>query len=102
MWERWWLACSRSCSISQARPWKACGGASEARPKQSQGKARGAASRDQGRIPHARYLHHQAVRHGLAGLARAQPVTVAEYLGAGREVDLSEDRRDEAEGLQGH
>ena len=70
------------------------------RPRQDQargqGQARRAARGDQGRHRDAGHLHHQAVRHGLARLARTRSAHDGHVSRPGREVDLSEDRRDEA------
>ena len=65
-------------------------------------KLNGPARRDQGRHPHTSHLHRQAVRHGLARLARARSAHHGHLSRPGREVDLSEDRRKEAGGVQGH
>ena len=76
------------------------------RPRQDQGRGQGqarrAARRDQGRNPHARDLHRQAVRRAT-GSTRSRSIRDhrRRVPGAGREMDLSEDRRDQAQGLQG-
>ena len=82
----------QACSTDRARQDQARG----------QGQARRAARRDQGRHPHTSHLHRQAVRHGLARLARARSAHHGHLSRPGREVDLPEDRRQEAGGVQGH
>jgi hypothetical protein len=72
-----------------------------ARPSRGQGQARQAARGDQAASAHRRPTP-SAVRQGLARLARARSAHHGHLPRPGREVDLSEDRRDEAQGLQGH
>ena len=67
-----------------------------------QGETRCAARGTQRRYPDPHGLHRPAVRRGLARLTRAGPAHRGHLPGPGREVDLSGDRRDEAEGVQSH
>ena len=68
----------------------------------SQGQARRPARGDQGRRPHPGHLHRQAVRRRLARLTRTRSAHHGHLPRPGREVDLSEDRNQEAGRLQGH
>ena len=75
-------------------------------PRQDQdrgkGQARRAARRDQGWRSHSSQLHGRAVRPGLARLDRARSAHHGHLSRAGREVDLSEDRRKKLGGFHGH
>ena len=90
-------------SLGNRQQWKAAS-ASCARQDQDrgQGQTERAARRAQRRHRDTGDLHRPAVCHGLARLTGAGPAHRGHLPGPGREVDLSGDRRDEAEGLQSH
>ena len=73
-----------------------------ARPRPRSRRTRCAARGTQRRHPDTSGLHRPVVRHGLARLTRAGPAHRGHLPRPSREVDLSDDRRDETKGLQGH